>query len=127
MTKRLPSSFMLGCLALLTLVFMTDVQAQRPSKTIFLAVRGGATAYGGELDGTGTVFGDPNSELGWLFSDLGYGVGGEIGYQFDQHLGFALGVLYGKYSNLDRTDASNPETQVIGPLNTADNMCFRVG
>ena len=71
MTKRLPFSLMLGCLALLTLVFMTEVQAQRPSKTIFLTLRGGATAYGGELDGTGTAFGDPDSELGWLFSDLG--------------------------------------------------------
>ena len=122
MTKRLPSSFMLGCLALLTLVFMTEVQAQRPSKTLFIAARGGAAAYGGELDGTGVVFGDPNSELGWLFSDLGFGAGGEIGYQFDQHLGFAIGVLYGKYANLDRTNAFNPNTGAIGQLNTAEDV-----
>jgi len=113
---------MLGCLALLTLVFMTEVQAQRPSKTLFIAIRGGATAYGGELDGTGTVFGDPDSELGWLFSDLGTGFGGEIGYQFDQHLGFALGFLYGKYPNLDRPDAYNPVNQTVGVLNSADDV-----
>ena len=118
MTKRLPSSLMLGCLALLTLVFMTEVQAQRPSKTIFLTLRGGATAYGGELDGTGVIFGDPNSELGWLFSDLGFGVGGEIGYQFDQHLGFALGVLYGQYANLDRDDAFNENFPQCAGTNT---------
>ena len=125
MSNRLPSSFMLGCIALLTIVFMTEVQAQRPSKTLFLAVRGGATAYGGELDGTGNNAFTPNqdvSSISWLFKDLGYGVGGELGYQFDQHLGFALGVLYGKYSNLDRTDASNPVTQVIGQLSPDEDV-----
>ncbi len=118
MTKRLPSSFMLGCLAMLTLVFMTEVQAQRPSNTLFIGLRGGATAYGGELDGTGFSFGDADSEFGWLFSDLGYGFGGEIGYQFDQHLGFAVGYLYGKYANLDRDDAANPNIPGCSGNNT---------
>ena len=122
MTKRLPSSFMLGCLALLTLVFMTEVQAQRPSNTLFIAVRGGATAYGGELDGTGISYGEPDSELGYLFSDLGYAFGGEIGYQFDQHLAFALGFLRGQYSNLDRTDAIINPFGPRGQLNENDNV-----
>ncbi|MCH7975907.1 MAG: PKD domain-containing protein [Bacteroidetes bacterium] len=127
MTKRLPSSLMLGCLALLTLVFMTEVQAQRPSKTLFIAVRGGATAYGGELDGTGVSYGNPDSELGWLTSDLGAGAGAEIGYQFDQHLGFALGFFYGKYTNLDRDDAIvNGITGARGLLNPDGNEVTQI-
>ncbi|MDX1440576.1 MAG: outer membrane beta-barrel protein, partial [Rubricoccaceae bacterium] len=120
MTKRLLSSFLLGCAALLLFASTAEAQVVRPSNTLFFTAHGGVTAYGGELDGTGFAFGEPDSELGWLFSDLGFAGGAELGYQFDEHLGLAFGFLYGQYTNLDRTDAVNPITQVRGQLNDSN-------
>ena len=121
MTKRLPSSLLLGCAALLLFATAAQAQVVRPSNTLFLALRGGATAYGGELDGTGSQFADgDDSELGWLFRDLGYGIGGELGYQFTRSLGFSLGALYGQYPNLERTDYIDPATGATGQVNEGD-------
>lgn len=114
MTKRLLSSLLLGCAALLLFASTADAQVVRPNNTLFLTAHGGLTAYGGELDGTGSAFGDPDSELGWLFSDLGFGGGAELGYQFDEHLGFAVGFLYSRISNLNRDDAPNPNIPGCG-------------
>ena len=102
-------------------------QAQRPSGTLFLGARGGATAYGGELDSCADYL-DPDfdegeaCEFGWVFSDLGFGVGAELGYQFTRGFGLSLGALYGQYPNLDRDDAFNPFTGAFGRLNEGDDV-----
>ena len=110
--------------ALVALCFATTIaSAQRPSNTLYIGVRGGATAYGGELDGTGTGPGGADeSSLGWLFRDLGFGGGGEIGYQFTQGFSFGVGFLFGQYTNLDRPDVRNPITGAVGVLNTSTSV-----
>ena len=110
MTSRL-TPILLG---LVTVLSATAVQAQsiRSSETIFITLRGGTTVYGGELDQTGG-FGDPNderSDIAWLWSDFGYALGAEIGYQFTPSLGLGLGAQYASYRNLD---ADTPD----GPVN----------
>ncbi|HYE95851.1 MAG TPA: PKD domain-containing protein [Rubricoccaceae bacterium] len=125
MTQRLPSSLLLGCAALLFFATAAEAQVVRPFRTLFIQVRGGATAYGGELDGTGSAFGDPEDETGWLFSDLGFGVAGDLGYQFTDNLGLSLGFLYGQYANLDRDDYPNPITGVTGAINEG-NTAYQV-
>ena len=96
--------------------------AQRPSKTLYISARAGATAYGGELDGTGGPGSAGNSSLGWLFRDFGFGGGGEIGYQFSQGFSFGVGFLYGKFTNLDRTDIRNPVSLLVGQLNSGTSV-----
>lgn len=105
MTLRL-SSLVLGCAALL-MASSAMAQQIRPSNTLYLSLRGGATVYGGELDGTGTF--DPQtggtragtSPTGWLAKDFGFLVGAELGYQFTENLGFGLGFDYASYKNLE--------------------------
>lgn len=94
MSLRLPS--LLGCAALLLLVSTAQAQTIRPGPTFFIGLRGGATAYGGDIDGT-----SGDSETGWLFDPLGWAVGGELGYQFNRPLAFSLGLLYGNYPSFD--------------------------
>ena len=50
MSLRLPS--LLGCAALLLLVSTAQAQTIRPGPSFFIGLRGGATAYGGDIDGT---------------------------------------------------------------------------
>lgn len=90
----------LGCAALL-LATAAQAQVVRPSNTLYLALRGGATVYGGELDGTGV---ENQDDLAWLYKDFGWLAGAELGYQFTPALGFGLGFNYAAYSNLDEVD-----------------------
>jgi len=97
------------------LITFANAQPVRPTNTIFVSLELGAVAYGGELDGTGT---DPvtgnRDNYGWLLSNLGAGLGAEAGYQFSEQWSAALGLHLGFYPNLDRSDASNPFTGVVG-------------
>ncbi len=106
MTLRL-SSLVLGCAALL-MASQASAQQIRPSNTPYLTLRGGATVYGGELDGTGTFNPDdpanPNtagSPTDFLFRNFSYLAGAELGYQFTESLGFGVGFNYANYSKLD--------------------------
>jgi outer membrane protein OmpA-like peptidoglycan-associated protein len=109
--------------AALLLAAAAEAQVLRPNGTFFLGVRGGATAYGGELDSCA----DPDEEdvadceLKWLFQDLGFGVGLELGYQFSPSFGFSLLGLYAQYENLDRDDAVNAAGDAIGQINDDDD------
>jgi PKD repeat protein len=122
MTQRLPSSLLLGCVALLFFASVAEAQVVRPNQTAFIGLRGGATAYGGELDTcvdderTGTE----SCELEWLFADLGWAAGLELGYQFTEGFGVSVLGLYGTYANLDRDNAFNPATRQRGQINESD-------
>jgi outer membrane protein OmpA-like peptidoglycan-associated protein len=126
MTKRLPPSLLLGCAALLLFASAAEAQVVRPNNTLFIGLRGGATAYGGELDTCvdpdENQGADEDCELGWVFEDLGFGVGLELGYQFSESLGFSILGLYAQYENLDRTDYFNPVTGTTGQVNDGDDV-----
>jgi outer membrane protein OmpA-like peptidoglycan-associated protein len=95
MTKRLHSSLLLGCAALLAFATVADAQVLRPTNTLYLEVRGGLSIYGGDLDA------NPDDNIGDYFSDASYVVGAELGYQFTRSLGFGLSFLYGDFPRLD--------------------------
>lgn len=105
MTLRL-SSLVLGCAALL-MASQASAQQIRPSNTPYLTLRGGATVYGGELDGTGSWNPDtgttqtPGSATDYLFENFSWLAGAELGYQFTESLGFGVGFNYANYSKLD--------------------------
>ncbi len=126
MTQRLPSSLLLGCAALLLFATAAQAQVVRPNSTLFIGLRGGLTAYGGELDQTGSVAnpGDPEGDYAWLFSDLGFGGGLELGYQFSSSFGFGINALYGRYSNINEGPVYNPTTGQISqaPLNDSESF-----
>ncbi|MEM1055084.1 MAG: PKD domain-containing protein [Bacteroidota bacterium] len=101
--SRLTTSILLGCTALLLLASSAQAQVIRPSETLYIALKGGAVTYGGELDQTGE-FDDPEDEVGnraWATQDFGPAFGLEIGYQFTESLSFGLTGQYARYINLD--------------------------
>jgi outer membrane protein OmpA-like peptidoglycan-associated protein len=116
-----PSTRAIGLLALLLFAAAAEAQVIRPNRTFFVGARGGATAYGGELDSCADPDEDDDCELGWLFSDLGFGVGLELGYQFTESFGLSLLGLYAQYENLDRDDAVNADGDVVGQINDDDD------
>ena len=66
-------------------------QVVRPSQSIYLLLRGSLATYTGDLDS------DPTNSpfnLADGFDDPGFGVGGEIGYLFNENLSFGLGLIY---------------------------------
>jgi len=116
MSLRLPS--LLGFAALLLLA--SSAQAQRPSSTPFIGLRGGASAYGGDIDGT-----SGDEEFAWLFDPLGWAVGGELGYQFSRNLAFSAGLLYGNYPAFGRPFTS-PVTQQTDPDGLDGEDAFQI-
>ena len=103
MTTRLSSSLLLGCTALLLLASSAQAQVVRPSNTLYLALKGGVTTYGGEIDQTGE-FDDAPDDRGnrsWAFRDFGPAFGIEIGYQFSESLSLGITGQYARYINLD--------------------------
>ena len=110
MTKRLQSSLLLGCAALLLFASAADAQVVRPSNTLYLEARGGLSIYGGDLDQ------NPDDNIGDYFSDGSWIAGGELGYQFTRSLGFGVAFLYGEFPRLDPdfgTDTSADRSQII--------------
>ncbi|MEM1054247.1 MAG: PKD domain-containing protein [Bacteroidota bacterium] len=75
----------------LALVLSTAAAAQvlRPSESLYLQLRGGATAYLGDLNDD-VLNPDPGSGL----EDPGLGIGAEIGYLFNPNVSFGLGFVY---------------------------------
>jgi outer membrane protein OmpA-like peptidoglycan-associated protein/outer membrane protein W len=114
MTKRLPSSLLLGCAALL--LFATAAQAQviRPNNTLYIEARAGLSIYGGDLDE------NPEDNIGTYFSDASWAAGGELGYQFTPSLAFGITGLYGDFPQLEGYGAVGGGTtnrlQIIGAL-----------
>ncbi|MDX1420514.1 MAG: PKD domain-containing protein [Rubricoccaceae bacterium] len=106
-------------IALLLFAAAAEAQVLRPNQTLFIGARGGVTAYGGELDSCASADADPDCEYGWLFEDLGFGVGLELGYQFSPALSFSVLGLYAQYENLDRADAVGPG--INGQVNDDDD------
>ncbi len=109
MTKRLPSSLLLGCAALLLYASAADAQVIRPSNTLYLEARGGLSIYGGDLDR------NPEDNIGDYLSDGSWVAGGELGYQFTRSLAFGLSFLYGDFPRLsgDSGDFDSDRMQVI--------------
>ena len=69
----------------------TAAQAQiiRPSESIYVLLRGSVAGYYGDLDG------DPNTtSISEGFDDPGFGVGGEVGYLFNDNLSLGVGLVY---------------------------------
>lgn len=108
--------------ALLFLVPLTRAQAPREAGALYLGFSTGATAYGGEYDGTGGSTAAGNAGAAWLYRDLGVGLGGEVGYQFTRAVGAEAGLYFGRYANLDRADGFNPLTGTTGQLNKGEGV-----
>jgi outer membrane protein OmpA-like peptidoglycan-associated protein len=115
---RPPSALLL--LAAVLLASAAEAQVIRPNRTFFLGVRGGATAYGGELDTCASPDAEDDCEYEWLTEDLGFGIGAEFGYQFTQAFGFSILGLYAQYENLDRADAEDAAGVDFGQVNESD-------
>ena len=112
MTSRL-STYFLWCAALL-LASASSAQVVRPSESVYILLRGGASGYYGDLDGNSDDEPDsatPNIRDG--FDEVGFAVGGELGYLFNDNLSLGLAYLYQTNPNLERSvGQTNP-----GPLN----------
>ena len=81
-----------SALLLVALAAMSVADAQtRAGSSVYVSLRGSAVGYTGDLDRN-----PDNSALDLTdgFADLGFGVGGELGYQFSPALSFGLGVMY---------------------------------
>ncbi|MEM6325480.1 MAG: PKD domain-containing protein [Bacteroidota bacterium] len=102
-TLRLSTAILLGCTALL-LATSAHAQIVRPSNSIYVALKGGLTAYGGDLDQNYDVPSatlQPPTGTDWLTENFGFLIGPEIGYQFTESLGLGLGLNYAQYAALD--------------------------
>ena len=111
---RLSVLLLLGVASL----FATAAQAQvvRPSNSIYLLLRGGATTYYGDLDNNSD--GNPDAAEAQpfdAFDNPGFGVGGEIGYLFSDNLSFGIGGLYHDLPDLNDNNLPGvPGTNVQG-------------
>ena len=116
MTLRL-STLMAWCAALL---LASAAQAQvRPSESIYILLRGGATGYYGDLDN------NPNSNsITGGFDETGWHAGGEIGYQFNPNLSFGIGGLWVNHPNFN--DSRPPYTSNSGSDVYQANALFRL-
>ena len=94
MTSPTPRRLLSALVAWCILAFVaSSAQAQivRPSQSIYVMLKGSLATYTGDLDS------DPsNSALNLIdgFDDPGFGVGGELGYLFNDNLSFGLGLMY---------------------------------
>ncbi len=104
MTSRLSTLFF-WCAALL---LATSAQAQivRPSNSVYILLRGGASGYYGDFDGQPpSTPGNTEVQPFAGYNDPGFAVGGELGYLFNDNLG--LGVAYLFQNDPDITDSEN--------------------
>ncbi len=103
------SALVLGFAAVL---LAPQAQAQtRSYNTPYIALRGGTTVYGGELDQTGT--GTGRDATAWIFDDFGSYFGVELGYQFTPAFGFGVNGNFAQFNNLAGSpNPANPNTVV---------------
>ena len=105
-TSRLSTLFIWAA----ALVFAGAAHAQtvRPSESVYILLRGGATGYYGDLDGNPDNNPDrPTFRLGDGFDEVGFAVGGELGYLFSDNLSLGLAYMYQTNPNLERDLAPN--------------------
>ncbi|MDT0630400.1 PKD domain-containing protein [Rubrivirga sp. S365] len=106
MSLRLSALLLFGMASLYASV--AQAQVVRPSNSVYILLRGGVATYYGDIDGNPPD--DPSgSELQPFdaFEDLGYSVGGELGYLFSDNLSFGIAGLYQSVPTLD-DDFQNP-------------------
>ncbi|HLT46388.1 MAG TPA: PKD domain-containing protein [Rubricoccaceae bacterium] len=108
--------------ALGVLLLAAAAQAQRAPGTLHVGLRTGATAYGGEYDGTSGAGADDNAGAAWMYRDFGVGLGAEFGYQLTRRLSGRMDLHFGRYANLDRADVFNPLTGTIGQRNDGEGV-----
>ena len=109
--------------ALLLFCLCSATAAQMvPERSYFFSLKASANAYGGELDGTGTDDEGVRSNYGWMFRDLGVGLGLEAGYRFNTQWSFGIGFHIGSYPNLDRADQQDPSTGAVGAFNEGTSV-----
>ena len=104
MTSRL-STYFFWCAALL---FATAAQAQvvRPSESVYILLRGGASGYYGDLDrNSDEDAGESTPNIRDGFDEVGFAVGGELGYLLSDNLSLGLAYLYQTNPNLENTNA----------------------
>ena len=69
---------------------------------MYLLVRGGATGYFGDLDlDSDSDQGEATPNISDGFDEVGFGVGGELGYLFNDNLSVGLAYLYSQHPDLD--------------------------
>ena len=114
MTSRLFSLLFPWCAAVL---LATSSYAQvRPSSSVYVLLRGAVAGYYGDLDGNSD--GDPDSSTPNIrdgFDDPGFGVGGELGYQFNKNLSFGIAGWYQDFPNIN-------QRVTLGGVTTTDNI-----
>ena len=115
MTSRL-STYFLWCAALL-LATASSAQVVRPSNSVYILLRGGASGYYGDLDANSD---EDQTESTWDFTDgfdeVGFSVGGELGYLLSDNLSLGLAYLYQTNPNLER------DVDEIGTSNEGESV-----
>ncbi len=99
---------LVGCMALLV-ASAAQAQAIRPGPSVYVLLRGSVAGYSGDLDRNPD---DSALDITDGFADPGFGVGGELGYLFNDNLSLGLGVVY---QNLPVLDGS------VGTANTVQD------
>ena len=88
-------------IAAVLLASAAEAQVVRPSQSVYVLLRGGATLYHGDID----LDSDENENAAELqlidqLEDAGPSLGAEVGYQFDESLSFGLGYVFQKNENI---------------------------
>ncbi|MEM1116203.1 MAG: PKD domain-containing protein [Bacteroidota bacterium] len=103
MPQRLSTLLIWG--AMFLIASAAQAQTVRPSNSVYLLLRGGASGYYGDVDG------DPDGNPDGAdiqptagFSSPGFAVGGELGYLFNENLSFGLAGLYQTDPDLSEID-----------------------
>ena len=99
-----------AALAVGVLVLASAVHAQvvRPGPSVYLQLRGSVAGYTGDLDSNP---GNSAFNLADGFDDPGFGVGGELGYLFNDNLSLGLGYVYQGLPALDNSLSSASTVQ----------------
>ena len=117
MTPRL-STFFLWCAAIL-LATAAQAQVVRPSNSIYVLLRGGASGYYGDIDrNSDNDAGEATPNIRDGFDEVGFAVGGELGYLLSDNLSLGLAVLYQTNPNLEDFDYVNDRGTTVTTPNT---------
>ncbi len=103
----------------------SQAQVVRPSQSIYVLLRGGIAGYYGDIDRNG---GNSEPALSDGFTDAngdfspGFGVGGELGYQFNPNLSFGIGLMYNDHPNINTEGDFNNGTLSIRGIDVTRNV-----
>ena len=114
--RRLPTLFLWALAAL----FATAAHAQvvRPSESVYVLLRGAVAGYYGDLDDSQAS--SSFEQLGDGFKNPGFGVGGEVGYLFDENLSLGLAFWY------QDIPALNDGVPFAGVVNTQGGEAYQL-